>query len=392
MDSTALFGELDPEEMSALVRSYTSCCADHIDAAGGFVAQFQGDGVLGYFGYTQASESDAERSVRAALEIIQAVPKLPHPRGGPLKVRIGISTGLAVVGDPSGEGTRLEQAAVGETLHLAARLQALAPPNQVVIAESTRRLIGSLFVCRNLGKVMLKGFVEPLQAWRVLGARPITNLFRVRRDPLVIRIVGREAEIESLLQTWRLAIAGRGQVVNIIGEAGIGKSRLINEFRRRMVGERHIWLEGGGTHFFKNTPFHAIAQMIKRALDPAGRASPAEFRGRLESALEEVGIGASEALLLIMEMLGPSNSEPPKTLSGTPAERRTRLVSTLADWLVITAQRIPLVIVLEDLHWLDPSSLELIGVIVGKVKNLPVLILQSMRPGFSRPLPAPPHS
>jgi class 3 adenylate cyclase/tetratricopeptide (TPR) repeat protein len=390
--STALFAGIDPEEMSELVRSYTSCCADYIEAAGGFVAQFQGDGVLGYFGYTQVSESDAERSVRAALELVQAVPKLPHPRSGPLQVRIGISTGLTVVGDPWGEGTRLEQGAVGETLHLAARLQALASPNQVVIAEGTRRLIGSLFICRNLGRVALKGFAEPLRAWRVLGARPVINLFRLRRDPLLTRMVGREAEIENLLHLWSRVIAGRGKVVNVIGEAGIGKSRLINEFRRRMVGARHIWLEGGGTQFFKNTPFYAIAQLIKRALDPAGRASPGEFRGRLESVLEEVGTNASDALPLIMEMLGPPISEAPKTGSGAPAERRTRLVSTLEDWLAKTAQRVPLVLVLEDLHWLDPSSLELLGLIVDKIKNLPVLMLQSMRPGFSMPWPVAPHS
>jgi class 3 adenylate cyclase/tetratricopeptide (TPR) repeat protein len=390
--STALFAELDPEEMSDLVRSYTRCCGGRIEAAGGFVAQFQGDGVLGYFGYTQASESDAERAVRAAIELVQLVPELKSPGGTRLRVRIGISTGLTVVGDPLGEGTRLEQGAVGETLHLAARLQTFASSNEIVIADSTRRLIGRLFFCRNLGKLALKGFVEPVQAWRVVGPRPIINQFKARRDPLLTQIVDREAEIDTLLQTWRQAVAGRGQIVSIVGEAGIGKSRLITEFRHRIAREKHIWLEGGGAQFFRNTPFHAIAQLIKRALDPAGRASPVEFRSRLDCALEESGLRAGEILPLLVEMLGLPTPESFSALSVAPRERRVRLFSTLVRWLHVSAQHRPLVIALEDLHWADPSSLELVGHVVDGIKTLPVLMLHSMRPGFRVPGSVSDHS
>jgi hypothetical protein len=367
------------------LRSYTRCCADRIQAAGGFVAQFQGDGVLGYFGYGRASESDAERAVRAALELVKLVPEIQSPKGQRLRVRIGISTGLAVVGDPLGEGTRLEQGAVGETLHLAARLQTFASANEILIADSTKRLIGKLFVCRNLGGLGLQGFAEPVQAWRVLGPRPPTNQFRVRRNPLLTQIVGRDTEIGILTRAWQAAMRGQGQLVSIVGEAGIGKSRLITEFRHRISRQEHIWLEGAGAQFYSNTPLHAVAQMIRRVLDPAGRTSSPEFRSRLERALGWSGMLGSEASSLIVEMLDLPSSGPLSALPVMPSERRARLYSTLADWLQRIARDRPLVIALEDLHWVDPSSLELVGQITEKVKALRVLMLHSMRPEFRPP-------
>jgi len=380
--STSLFAELDPEDISQVLRTYFRCCADRIEAAGGFVAQYQGDGVLGYFGYTQASESSAEQAVRAALEIIEPVSKIPLPRGRQLRARIGISTGLAVVGDRTGEGTRLEQGAVGETLHLAARLQALAGPNEIIIAESTRRLTGRLFGYGDLGKQTLKGFIEPVQLWRVLGSRPTLSQFKARRNPLLTQIVGRDAEISTLLELWRQASAGQGQIASIVGEAGIGKSRLINEFRHRIARGRHLWLEGGGAQSFNNTPFYSIAQMIKRALDPAGRSSAIEFRSRLHRVLEGAGMRAGEILPLIVEMLKLPGSESISPLTMAPGERRDRLFSVVSDWLRRATRRRPVVIAVEDLHWLDPSSLELVGYLVERIKTLPVLMLHSMRPGF----------
>jgi class 3 adenylate cyclase len=380
--STALFAQLDPEDISQIFRLYLRGCAERIEAAGGFVAQFQGDGVLGYFGYTKASENNAEQAVRAALEITETVTKLEVPGGGRLRVRIGISSGLAVIGDPSGEGTRLEQGAVGETLHLAARLQAVASQNEIVIADRTRRLTGSLFRYRDLGNLSFKGFPEPVQVWQVLGPRPSLSQFKARRNPLLTEIVGRDAEIETLLQLWRRAVAGQGQVVGIAGEAGIGKSRLISEFRHRIRRERHFWIEGGGAPSFMNTPFYAIAQAVKLALDPGERASPPEFRSRLERALEAAGLSAGEISPLIVGMLDLPSADSYSTLSVVPSERRNRLFSAVMDWVVGSAQRRPLVIALEDLHWLDPSSLELVGYLVERIRMLPVLMLHSMRSGF----------
>lgn len=385
VNSTTLFAQFDPEEVSELLRLYSRCCAATIENAGGFVAQFQGDGVLGYFGYTHASESDAERAVRASLELVERLPNLRAAVPARLQIRIGISTGLTVVGDPSGEGTRLEQGAVGETLHIAARLQTLASPNWIVIAESTRRLIGRLFVCRDMGKLAIKGIEEPVQTWRVLKPRPLTSHSKLRRDPLLTQIVGRDAEIDTLLETWQPVVAGECHCVSIVGEAGIGKSRLITEFRHRMVREGHIWLEGGGAQFFGNTPFYVVTQMVKRALDPAGRASPVEFQSKLKRALEEAGLAASETLPLLVEMLGLPTPDPLIPLSVAPSERRNRLFSIILDWIHGSAPGRPLILVLEDLHWIDPSSLELVGYVLERIKTLPVLVLLSMRPGFCPP-------
>jgi len=390
--STALFAKLDPEDIRDMLRAFLRCCRERIEAGAGFVAQFQGDGVVGYFGYTDASEDSAEQAIRSALDITGQVPKIQVPTSEQLQVRIGISTGIAVVGDPSGEGTRLEQGAVGETLHIAARLQALAPGNGIVIAESTRRLTGRLFSYVDLGNFALKGLPVPVRVWRVMGARRSLSQFKLRRQPLLTQLVGRHAEIEALLHSWRRASAGHGEVVSIIGEAGIGKSRLINEFRHRIARERHLWLEGGGAPSFTNTPFHAIAQAIKRLVDPAGRASPVEFRSRLERALETAATRAEDILQLTVEMFDLPRTDALLPLTIAPDERRARLFSGSIDWLSGTARRRPLVIVAEDLHWFDPSSLELVGVLAERIKSIPALMLCSTRPGFQTGRHLPGHS
>jgi class 3 adenylate cyclase/tetratricopeptide (TPR) repeat protein len=387
--STAFFEELDPEEVGELMRSFRLCCASQIEAAGGFVAQFQGDGVIGYFGYTDASESNAERAVRAGLDIVTLVPRLPAPGGMPLQTRVGIATGLAIVGDPHGDGTRLEQSAVGQTLHLAARLQSAASPNQVVIAHNTRRLTGDLFICRGAEKLVLKGFSDPVQAWRVLGLRPSVTQFRTRWHPLLTPIVNRKPEIEALSLAWHRASAGQGQIVTLIGNAGIGKSRLVSELRRQLGPAKHLWLEAGGAQFFQNTPFYPIAQVIRRVFDPTGRRPPADVLTRLETSIRDAGIHAPEAVPLVIEMLGLGTSEP---LSVPPEERRARLFSTLAGWILGMARLRPLVIVVEDLHWADPSTRELIEFMVPRIKTVPVLMLLSARPDFRPPWPDRDHS
>lgn len=386
VDSTAISASLDPEEESTVLRGYHRCCAEQITAAGGFVAQFQGDGVIGYFGYPQASESDAERAVRAALEVIDAVPKIATGLNIAIEVRVGIASGVAVVGDPERVGTRLEQTVIGDTINLAARLQATAKSNQIVIAENTKRLTGSLFACRNLGTITVKGFVEPVRAWQVLGPRTTTSQFRTYREPLLTQIVDREAELDLLLRSWRRALARDGQVVTIVAEPGIGKSRLITELHQRVAREGCTWLEGGGSQFFQNTPFHAISQMILRALDPAGRAAPSELRARLTRALRDAGLDLAQALPLIAELLNLSTDGSLARSMLAPGDRRDRLFAVLADWLHAIAQRGPLVIVIEDLHWGDPSSLELIERISTGSKPLPALVLLTMRAGSRRPL------
>jgi class 3 adenylate cyclase len=388
--STAMSETLDPEDESTILGEYHRHCTHQILKADGFVAQFQGDGVIGYFGYHQASESDAERAIRTALELVESVPKIATGPHTTLKVRIGVCTGLVVAGDPERGGTRLEQAVVGETINLAARLQSIAKAHEIIIADSTRRLIGNLFACRNLGRLALKGYSEPVQAWQILRARTApTSQFKARRVPVLTQIVGRDAELGVLLRKWQETVVGKGQIVSIIGEAGIGKSRLLKEFHKRIAKENHIWLEGGGSQFFQHTPLYAISRMILRALDPVGRSSAVELQSRLVRALGDVD--SNEPLALIAEMLGLPVEQPFAPLLLPPRDKRDRLFIALANWLHAAAHRNALVVVIEDIHWLDPSSLELIGSILETPRPLPALILLSMRTGFRAPLPRSPN-
>jgi class 3 adenylate cyclase len=239
--STALSVRMDPEDLRALIGAYHRCCAEMVERNGGFVAKYMGDGVLAYFGYPQAHEHDAERAVRAGLNVVEAVPKLATNAGSPLRVRVGIATGLVVVGDLIGAGAAQEQAVVGETPNLAGRLQALAEPGAVVIAASTRRLTGGLFDYRDLGAMALKGFGENVPAWQVLGASAVESRFEAMRTAMT-PLVGRDEEIDLLMRRWEQAKGGDGQVVLISGEPGIGKSRLAETILERLSNELHIRL------------------------------------------------------------------------------------------------------------------------------------------------------
>jgi class 3 adenylate cyclase len=240
--STALSARLDPEDMREIIGAYHRCCAGEIIKAGGFVAKYMGDGVLAYFGYPHAHEDDAERAVRAGLGLIDGVPALSSGRDATLQVRIGIATGLVVVGDLVGEGAAQEQGVVGETPNVAARLQALAEPGQMVISQSTRRLTGGLFEYRDLGRVALKGLADPVQAYQVTGSSDVQSRFEAQHGAALTPLVGREEELELLLRRWQQAKAGDGSVVLISGEPGIGKSRLAQTLLERMSDEPHTRL------------------------------------------------------------------------------------------------------------------------------------------------------
>jgi class 3 adenylate cyclase len=240
--STALSARLDPEDMREIVGAYYRCCADFITRAGGFVARYLGDGVLAYFGYPQAHEHDAERAVQAGLAVVEAVPKLTTTAGAPLRVRVGIATGLVVVGDLIGSGEAQERGIVGETPNLAARLQALAEPNAVVIAESTRRLLGNLFELKDLGPRDLKGIADPAPVWAALRASSVPSRFDALHTSSLTAVVGREEESELLVRRWSRAKTGEGQVVLLSGEAGIGKSRLTAALLERLAAEPHTRL------------------------------------------------------------------------------------------------------------------------------------------------------
>ena len=269
--STALSGRLDPEEMREVLRAYQNAVTGEVARFDGHVAKLMGDGVLAYFGLPRAHEDDAERAVRAGLAIAEAVDRLATPAGEPLAARVGIATGLVVVGDLVGEGAAREEAVVGETPNLAARLQEAAEPGAVVVAEGTRRLLGEVFDLRPLGPTRLKGFAEPLVAFRVAGERPAGSRFEARRPGRPAPMVGRDQELALVLERWRQAAAGEGQAVLLVGEAGIGKSRLVRAVLDAVEGEEHAALRYQCSPYHTGTALWPVVQQLGFAagLDPA---------------------------------------------------------------------------------------------------------------------------
>jgi class 3 adenylate cyclase/tetratricopeptide (TPR) repeat protein len=382
--STELSARLDPEDMHDIIAAFHRAATDCIEAAGGFVAKYMGDGVLAYFGYPQAHEDDAERALHAGVEITTVAPRLPTPHGDPLAVRVGVATGVVVVGELIGAGPAQERNVVGETPNLAARLQALAAPNRVVVAETTRQLAAGLFEFRDLGRVVVKGLGEE-RVWEVAGASPAADRFRARHEGGPTAMVNRIKEVEKILERWRACRGGAGQVVGVTGEPGIGKSRLVYEIRKEIARRPHIWLEGGGARIFQNTPFYAISQMIQRRLGRYRRLEPEEYLERLAQSLDSSGMPGDEPLALIADLIGvPTGAgQAPLTLSAD--ERRRALLSTLADWLLATAERWPTMVVIDDLHWVDPSTLELLDVLIGRAAGSRLMLLYTARSDF--PLP-----
>jgi class 3 adenylate cyclase/tetratricopeptide (TPR) repeat protein len=385
--STALSSRLDPEDLAEIINAYLRCCAEEIERTGGFVAKYMGDGVLAYFGYPRAHEHDAERAVQAALMIARAVPALPTRHGEPIEVRIGVATGLVVVGELIGVGAAQERAVVGDTPNLAARLQGLAGPNQVVVSRTTYRLTSRRFEWRDLGPVAIKGLAEPEQAWQVLAVRPDDDEFLSRREQGLPALVGREHELARLIDLWRACVTEGGRLVGVVGDPGIGKSRIVHELRRRLANEPHVWLEGGGAQLFSNTPFHAVVQMIRRYLSAAGPAFDPSPLERLEGSLRAAGLDVQESVSLIAELIGLATPDRLTPVTLGAEERRARLLSTLADWIVAIAAGAPTVMFVEDLHWIDPSTLELLTRLAEAGPNVPLLMIYSTR----RPELAPWH-
>jgi class 3 adenylate cyclase len=281
--STALSARMDPEDLREVISTYQKCVAETVGRFGGFVAKYMGDGVLVYFGYPQAHEDDTERAVRAGLALVEAVPMLDSGAGVSLQVRVGIATGLVVVGDLIGAGAAQEQAVVGETPNLAARLQALAQPGAVVIASSTRKLTAGLFDYRDLGNVALKGFAENVPAWQVLGASAAESRFEAMRTATT-PLVGRDEEIDLLLRRWQQAKRGDGSAVLISGEPGIGKSRIAQTVLERLIGEPHTRLR------YFCSPHHQDSALYPSIAARTGGRIPA--RGHCGATADQTGGGA----------------------------------------------------------------------------------------------------
>ena len=388
--STALSARLDPEDMREIVGAYHRCCADLITRAGGFVAKYMGDGVLAYFGYPQAHEHDAERAVRAGLNLVEAVPKLSTAAGSPLQVRIGIATGLVVVGDLIGLGEAQERGIVGETPNLAARLQGIAEPNMVVIALGTRKLLGNLFELKDLGAQDLKGIAGPVRAWAALRAGSAEGRFEALHAAGLTALVGREEELDLLLRRWSKAKADEGQVVLLSGEAGIGKSRLTAALLERLASEPNTRLRYFCSPQHTDSALYPIISQMERAAGFAHDDNAQAKLDKLDTVLAQSFTSRQDAALFADMLSQPNDGRYPKLELG-PQLRRQKTLEALTAQLEALSSSNPVLMMFEDAHWIDPTSLEAVGRAVDRIRTLRVLLIVTHRPEFEPPWIGQPH-
>jgi class 3 adenylate cyclase/tetratricopeptide (TPR) repeat protein len=382
--STALSARLDPEDMRAVIGAYHAACAEIVPTYDGFITEFRGDGILAYFGYPRAHEDDAERAVRAGLDIIAALARLETRAPEPLQVRIGIATGLVVIG-LSGESALRDPAVAGDTPNIAARLQALAEPGTIVIGTSTRRLLGDLFHLRDLGRHQVKGITEPIAAWAVEGALASESRFEAVRTAHRSGLVGRENEINFLADRLRLAWSGEGQIVLISGEPGIGKSRIAAGLGDRIAAEPHTRLRYQCSPYHTNSALYPFITQLERAAGIKQDDPPKEKLARLETILAVDASRAQDVAALFAALLSIPFGERYAPLALTPTQQRRRTFAALLDQLESLARRQPVLFLFEDAQWTDATSLELLDLIVERLRQIPVLALFTCRPEFEPP-------
>jgi class 3 adenylate cyclase/predicted ATPase len=386
--STALSTQMDPEDLREIISAYQKCVTEVVNHFDGFVARYMGDGVLVYFGYPRAHEDDAERAIRAGLELVTAVSALKS--GVSLQARVGIATGLVVVGDLTGSKEAQEHNIVGETPNLAARLQGIAEPNMVVMCDTTRRLLGNLFEVEDLGARELKGLVRPVRVWAALRASSVASRFEALHASSLTALVGREEESELLLRRWRKAKAGEGQVVLLSGEAGIGKSRLTGALLESLADERH-----GRVRYFcspqhTDSAFYPIIGQTERAAGFKHDDTPQARLDKLETVLARTSTSIEDAALFA-EMLSLPNDGRYPALEFTPEQRRQKTLDALMTQMQALTRFRPLLIIFEDAHWSDPTSLEAFGRAVDRIATLRVLLIVTFRPEFDPPWVGRPH-
>jgi class 3 adenylate cyclase/tetratricopeptide (TPR) repeat protein len=384
--STAIAAQLDPEEWREILAGFHRAAAAAITRFEGHVAKNLGDGVMAYFGWPSAHDNDGERAARAGLAILDAIAKLDElPGHVKLAVRIGIDSGPVVVGGGAGHSADV----FGDTPNIAKRVEAAAEPGTVAISDAAQRLVSGLFVVEDLGAQQLKGIEQPLQLYRVVRPSGVRGRFQAATAAGgLTAFVGREDELRSLTSKWERVLDGEGQVALIIGEAGIGKSRLVQRFHEQIVDTPHTSVEAGAGAFFQNTPFYPISEILRQFV---GEASPPDQIAELERRLTAAGLKPAEAIPLLATLLNlPLPAEyPPSGVS--PEQQRRRLLATLVEWVLGSARTQPLVMAIEDLHWVDPSTLELIQLLVEQGATSRLLLLYTARPEFRAPWPMRTH-
>jgi class 3 adenylate cyclase/predicted ATPase len=379
--STALASGRDPEELRDLMQLYQSTVAGEITRFEGHIAKFLGDGVLAYFGWPRAHEDEAERAIRAGLRATAAVAALTERGGAALAARVGIATGLVVVGELIGEGEARERAVIGETPNLAARLQGLAEPGSVVIAESTRHLLGDAFTYRDLGMVPLKGFPDPVQAWRVIGEGAAESRFDAQHG-VSTALVGRDQELALLWNRWEQAKEQEGQIVLLGGEPGIGKSRLVRALRDRLADVPHTPLSHFCSPFHANSALYPVIGLLERAAGMRREDLPDKQLDKLEAMLALATDDVHEGAPVLADLMAIPTGERYPPLALSPHQKKERTFQALLEQIRGLAARQQLLVTYEDVHWADPTTLELLDRVVDEVQRLPILMIITFRPEF----------
>jgi class 3 adenylate cyclase len=386
--STALSGRMDPEDLREVISAYQKCVAEVVHRFDGFVAKYMGDGVLVYFGYPEAHEDDPERAVRAGLELVAAVSTLNTHAA--LQTRVGIATGLVIVGDLIGSGDAQERGIVGKTPNLAARLQSVAEPNTVVIAEGTRKLLGNMFELEDLDAKDLKGVAGPVRAWAALRPASVESRFDAHHMSGLTNLVGRQEELDLLLRRWSKVLDSEGQVVLLCGEAGIGKSRLTAALFERLATEPHARLRYFCSPQHTDSALYPIISQMERAAGFAHGEAAQTKLDKLDAVLVQSYTPPQDRALFAELLSLPNDGRYPK-VDLAPQQRRQRTFEALTTQIVSLAERSPVLMIFEDVHWIDPTSLEALGRGIDRIKAVGVLLIITHRPEFEPPWSGRPY-